>query len=81
MGRGFVVGRHFDLQLDGLPAVQFGPADDCELAVSDLGADTGRVEGKPEDELRMALTPDVPEVIDLQDRPGKVQPPQPRLAM
>jgi hypothetical protein len=33
-----VVGRHVDLQFDGLLSVQFGPPDDRELAVSDLGA-------------------------------------------
>jgi hypothetical protein len=51
MGRGFVVGRHVDLQLDGLLSVQFGLSDDRELAVSDLGANTGRVKGEPEDEM------------------------------
>jgi len=56
MGRRFVAGGHVDLQLDGLLSVQFGPPDDRELAVSDLGADTSRVEGKPEDEVRMPLT-------------------------
>jgi hypothetical protein len=51
MGRGFVAGWHVDIQLDGLPPVQFGPADDRELAVGDLGADAGRVEGETEDEV------------------------------
>lgn len=74
MGRGFVAGWHVDLQLDGLLSVQFGRPDDRELAVSDLGADTGRIEGEPEGERRTALTPDVLEVIDRHGRPGQLQP-------
>src|SRR5262249_32547721 len=74
MGRGFVTGGHVDLQLDGLLPVQFGRADDRELAVSDLGADAGRIASKPEDELPMALTPDVPEWSDPYARTSQPQP-------
>jgi hypothetical protein len=79
MGRGLVVGRHIDLQLDSLLSVQFSRTDHLELTVSDLGADTGRVEGKPEDELRMPLTPEVPEVIYVMTIPESCCPPWSRL--